>query len=100
MHRERILPSSLEYECICSCFFYLSGTFPYVNPFRTQLYWFVGGFFFFFFVCVCVYLFIFNKCATIDSLFISLNLVFCLVRIGKLDTHLNDLLCIVRAVFN
>lgn len=56
--------------------------------------------FFFFSLCVCVYLFIFNECATIDSLFISLNLVFCLVRIGKLDTHLNDLLCIVRAVFN
>lgn len=37
---------------------------------------------------------------TTDSLFISLNLVFCLVRTDRLDTHLNDLLCIVRAVFN
>lgn len=49
---------------------------------------------------MCVYVFIFNECATIDSLFISLNLVFCLERIGRLDIHLNDLLRIVRAVFN
>lgn len=85
--------SSLECGYTCSYFFYWSGDFPNVNSFRTQLYSF-------FFLFLRLFSFFLNECATTDSLFISLNPVFCLVRIDRLDTHLNDLLCVVRAVFN